>query len=96
MNDGGSFTPLTVIEKVWIELVSWPPLPVPPSSTSFALTVAEPFWPEAEVKVSVPVGLIAGSTEKRLLLSFVTTKDTVWLDSLAGPSLIAVAQPVTV
>ena len=28
-------------------------------------------------------------------MSLVTTKSTVWLDSLAGPALMAVAQPLT-
>ena len=43
VNDGGSFTPVSVIVKVWVELVSMPPFAVPPLSWSSTLTVAEPF-----------------------------------------------------
>ena len=88
---GASLTPLTVIVNCCVTEVSWPPLAVPPLSWSVTDTVAEPLALGADVKVSVPAGLIAGCTEKRPLLLFVTVKANVWPLSLAGPALIFAA-----
>ena len=45
----------------------------------------------------MPSGSIGGLAANRAaLLSLVTTKSTVWPDSLAGPALMPVAQPATV
>ena len=85
---GGSLTPVTLIVKVWTALVSSPPLAIPPLSLMETLTVAEPTWLAAGVNVSVPLELTAGSVENRPVLSLVTMNDTVWPDSLDGPSLI--------
>ena len=85
---------MTVIVKVWAALVSSPPLARPPLSWSWIVIVALPTPAAAGVNVSVPVGLTAGWTAKSaLLVLFVTENATVWADSFAGPSLIAVAQP---
>ena len=94
MNVGGSLTPVTVIVKVWVALVSSPPLAMPPLSWSSIVIVALPTPAAAGVNVSVPVGPTAGWTAKSALsVLFVTENATVWADSFAGPSLIAVAQP---
>ena len=44
----------------------------------------------------MPAELIAGWTENRPLLLFETWNVTVWADSFEGPSLMLVAQLVTV
>jgi len=49
VNDGTSFTAVTVIVNVWSALVSTPPLAVPPSSLRLTVTVAEPFASAAGV-----------------------------------------------
>src|SRR5262245_9408121 len=56
-----------------------------PLSCIWTVTVAEPRT-LAGVYVSTPVGLIAGWPVNRALLSFVTTKLSVWPDSFAGPA----------
>ena len=83
---------LTVIVNVCCADVSWPPLAVPPLSCTCTVTVALPKASDAVVNVRVPLGLIAGCTENRPLLSFVTMKLTVCNDSLVGPGDILVAQ----
>ena len=85
---------MTVIVKVWVALVSSPPLATPPLSWSSIVIVALPTPAAAGVNVNVPVGPTAGWTAKSALsVLFVTENATVWADSFAGPSLIAVAQP---
>ena len=94
VNVGGSLTPVTVIVKVWVALVSSPLLAMPPLSWSSIVIVALPTPAAAGVNVSVPVGPTAGWTAKSALsVLFVTENATVWANSFAGPSLIAVAQP---
>src|ERR1044072_50507 len=90
---GASFTGFTVIVKVWMALVSTPPLAVPPSSWIWTETVAEPLALAAGVKESVPLAPTAGWLENRPVLSLETMKLTVWPLSLAGPLEIEVAQP---
>jgi hypothetical protein len=46
----------------------------------------------ANVSVPVPSWLITGCVENNALLSFVTVNVKIWLASLSGPALIAVAQ----
>ena len=78
-------------------LVSTPPLAVPPLSFMLTVMVATPGWLAAGVKVSVPLGLIAGPALNIAGLLLLTTwKVTVCAASSAGPVLIAVAQGVTV
>ena len=59
MNDGGSFSALTVIVNVWLDSLM-PPLSVPPSSPSVAVTSALPLASGTGVKVRVPVALSVG------------------------------------
>ncbi len=96
VNDGASFTADTVIVKVWVALVSIPPLLVPPSSWIETVTIADPDRFAAGVKVRTPAALTAGWALNSALLSLVTVKPTVWPDSFDGPLLMAVAQPLTV
>src|SRR6185503_21193023 len=94
---GASLTPLMVMVKVCGADVSTPPLAVPPLSLSTIVIVAGPLALAAGVDVKVPVGLIAGPAENRPELVLpVTSKATVWPDSLAGPGEMAVAQLLTV
>ena len=72
--------------------VSCPPLAVPPLSSAVTVTTASPVALVAGMKLRVPVGLMAGCTLKRALLSLVTVKVTLWPASLGGPGLTAVAQ----
>ena len=53
-----------------------PPFDVPPSSRSRTVTRADPIAPpgDAGVNVSVPAGLIAGCTENKAGVSFMTSK----------------------
>src|ERR1051325_10062864 len=60
---GGSLTALIVIVKLWVALVSTPPLAVPPLSLIRKVTVAVPFWLDAEVNVRVPFGATDGPAE---------------------------------
>ena len=56
-------------------------------------------WPKAfaaGVKVSVPLGAMAGRVLNRAGVSVLTWKVRVWADSLAGPAERPVAQLVTV
>ena len=96
LSTGASLTAVTVSVNVCTALVSTPPLAVPPLSWIWTETVALPFASAAGVYVSVPLAAIAGWLENRPLLLFDTMKSTTWVDSLAGPLLIAVAQPTTV
>jgi len=91
---GASFTEVTTtwtsLRGVGTEELA-PPLAVPPSSvTETTVILALPFMLAAGVKVNPPVALIAGCTEKRAVLSVVTTKESVWLDSSEGPALSVV------
>jgi len=79
--------------KTWGALVSTPPLAVPPLSCKRTVTVATPAFSTAGVYVSVPSGMIAGPAANSSGSSTVTRNATVCADSLAGPELIAVAQP---
>ena len=73
VNDGASFTGVTVIMKVWAAEVSTPPFAVPPLSLITMVMLADPFAFAAGVYVSVPVELTAGATENRAaLVLFVT------------------------
>ena len=58
------------------------------------MIVAEPFSLAAGVYVRVPFGLTAG-WRRRGRCCVRDQNVTVWLDSLEGPSLMLVAQPVT-
>src|SRR2546422_939266 len=59
------------------------------------VTSAAPLASAAGVKLMVPLGATAGPAENSPGLVFpVIRKIMVWLDSLAGPGLIFVAQPV--
>ena len=57
---GASFTGFTVMVKVFVSLVSSPPLAVPPSSWSVTLIVAAPLALSAGMKLSVPLGATEG------------------------------------
>src|SRR5262245_40188347 len=81
--------------KVWLALVSVPPLAVPPVSWMWMVTVAVPFWLAAGVKFRTPVADTAGWALNSVLLSLVATKSTVWADSF-GPAVMLIAQPMTV
>ncbi len=84
----------TLMSNVCVALVSTPPLAVPPLSWMRRVIWANPVCPAATVKVSVPSALTAGCVEKRPVLVLpVTSKVRIWPDSLAGPLLMAVAQP---
>jgi hypothetical protein len=94
---GGSLSALIVIVKVCVGLSLTPPLAVPPSSVASSVIVAVPFWFKPAVKERVPFAATVGPAEKRPgFVLFVTTKEGVWPDSFAGPTLIPVAQPVVV
>ena len=95
MNEGTSFTGVTVMVKVWVPEVFEPPLAVPPSSETYTDTVAEPLALAAGVKVSAPAAETAGWLLKSALLSFVTVKVTFWEPSPA-PAEMAVAHPAMV
>ena len=56
VNDGGSFTGVTVTANVWAALVSSPPLAMPPLSWSETVTVDVPFAFAAGVNDSVAAG----------------------------------------
>src|SRR2546428_201450 len=72
-----------------------PPLAVPPLSRRTMVTSAATLASAAGVKLRVPLGATAGPAENSPGLVFpVIRKIMVWLDSLAGPGLIFVAQPV--
>src|SRR5205809_46277 len=94
LRTGAWFTDATpiLITKDCTADVSAPPLAVPPLSWSATLTVAVPLALAAGVNESVPLAAIVGCTLKMPLLLFVTLKLSVWLASLAGPALSAVAQ----
>src|SRR5207237_88126 len=74
------------------ELVSIPPLDVPPLSLATTVTVAPPLALGAVVYVKVPLLSTAGPLRNSAGLLVVTTKLTVWPDSLGGPAEMLVAQ----
>src|SRR5437016_5189722 len=89
VNDGGSFTELTVIVKVCGAEVSTPPFAVPPLSLSKIVIVAEPFAFVAGMKLNAPFELTVGADENRLAFVLpVTWKVSVCPDSSAGPAEI--------
>lgn len=74
-------------------LVSVPPLAVPPLSCTRTVMVALPLALAAGVKVSWPLGLIAGCVENRAVFELpVSWKLRVCVDSQLGPAETAVAQ----
>src|SRR5437773_506339 len=92
---GASLTAWTSICNDCGALVSAPPLAVPPLSCRRMVTSADPWASGVGVKLKVPFGATVGPAENSPGLVFpVIRKVTVWLDSLAGPGLIFVAQPV--
>src|ERR1051325_9175172 len=95
-NVGASLMEVMVMRNVWGGGVTPPPLAVPPLSWRVTVTVTLPFSSGAGVKLSVPVGLSEGCTEKRLGLVFVNVKVKTWLDSFAGPGEMEVAQLLTI
>src|ERR1044071_2588800 len=85
--------PSTLIVNEHVPDTSTPPFAVPPLSRRRMVMLAEPVALATGVKVSVPFELTAGCTLKSPGLLFaVTSNVSVWLDSLAGPALMAVAQ----
>ncbi len=95
VNDGASFTLVTVMSNVWPAEASTPPLAVPPSSLIRTVMVAVPNALAAGVKVSVPLAATAGPAAKRAAFVLpVTENDTVCALS-PGPALMPVAQPAT-
>jgi hypothetical protein len=95
---GGSLTSPRVMVNDTGADVSTPPSAVPPSSVSVTVTSAVPTASGAVVKVRSPDSAsTAGATAKMPgLLSTVTTKVGVCPASLAGPTLMALAQPISV
>ena len=92
---GALLIPETVIRKVCVADWFTPPSAVPPLSSSRSVIVAAPLASAAGVNVRSPFDATAGAALKSAaLVLFVTTKVSVCADSLAGPALIAVAQPV--
>ena len=93
---GGSLTAVTVMVKTWAELVSTPPLAVPPSSWRVAHTLVLPLASAAGVKVSTPAALNPGWPENRGLSSLVRVKASdcpVSSTAVTGPGRMVVAQP---
>jgi hypothetical protein len=88
-------TAVTSIVNVCGALVFTPPLATPPLSLMLTETVAFPFAFGAGVKASLPAAFTAGCPENRVVLSFVTRKLSVCVDSFAGPLLRLVAHPTT-
>ena len=79
--------------NVTLEVCCTPPLMVPPPSVKYRVTEETPLASAAGVKVNVPSDAILGATEKRPeFVTFVTTKLGVCVLSLAGPTVIPVAQ----
>ena len=76
--------------------MSLPPWAVPPSSCAVTLTVAVPFAFAAGVKLRVPFDATDGAELKRADASTLVENVTVWVDSLAAPGEIEVAQPAIV
>ena len=86
---------VTVTVKVCGELVSTPPLAVPPLSWAVTVTVTVPGTPMG-VNVSVPSDAIAGCAVKSALFGFDRLKLTVCPLSFAGPAEMFVAKPAVV
>src|SRR5947207_1728505 len=68
VKEGASLTGVMVIVKVWLALVSTPPLAAPPLSCNWTVTVALPLALVAAVYVNIPLGAIAGCAENSPLL----------------------------
>src|SRR5204862_6072467 len=84
----------TLIVNEQVPDTSTPPLAVPPLSRTRSVMFAVPVAPATGVNVSVPFALTAGPAVKSPGLLFAVTSNVrVWLDSLAGPGLMPVAQP---
>src|SRR4029078_155977 len=90
-------TAVTVIVNVCGALVLMPPVALPPLSRASPVTTAVTLAPAFGVNDKVPVfASTAGCVANSALLSFDTTKNTLWPLSLAGPALIAVAHGLMV
>src|SRR5688500_14477328 len=87
---GGSLTGGTRIENDRGRLVA------PASCNNWTVTTALPNAFGADKYVSVPVGLIAGCTEKRFVGLVETTKVKAWDASSRAPGSMDVAQAATV
>src|SRR5262249_59036652 len=95
VTDGAPLRWVLVPFTAFSRSVSSPPLAVPPSSLRRMVMVAEPLASAAGVNVSVPSAATAGAALNRAgLVLPVTSNASDCPDSLAGPLLMPVAQPV--